>query len=114
MAASVLQLSYCEGAVPLSVLAAASLAGVELAAKVNPKLPKGSQPVLALPNRWVFISQSIDALTQEILSNYAEDTTFARAGVEKSRAVSTFSVTLPESLLRTWDCMALMRSPRCK
>ncbi len=71
MAASVLQLSYCEGAVPLSVLAAASLAGVEVAAKVNPKLPKGSQPVLALPNRWVFISQHIDALTQETLSNYA-------------------------------------------
>ena len=114
MAASVLQLSYCEGAVPLSVLAAASLAGVELAAKVNPKLPTGSQPVLALPTRWVFNSQSNDALTQGILCNNADDATFARAGLEKSRAVSTFSVTLLESLLRTGDCMALMRSPRCK
>ena len=47
-----LQLAYSEGAAPLSVLAAANLAGVELAAKANPKFAKGSQPVLSLPDRY--------------------------------------------------------------
>ena len=49
---SMLQLAYCEGAAPLSVIAAADLAGVELAAKANPKFAKGSQPVLSLPDRY--------------------------------------------------------------
>lgn len=49
---SMLQLAYCEGAAPMSVIAAADFAGVELAAKANPKFAKGSQPVLSLPDRY--------------------------------------------------------------
>lgn len=58
---SMLQLAYCEGGAPLSVLAAADLAGVELAAKPNPKFAKGSQPVLSLPDRYTALQVAFAA-----------------------------------------------------
>jgi hypothetical protein len=51
MASGTMQLAHSDGAVPLSVLATASLVGVDLAAKVDPKLERGAQPVLTLPQR---------------------------------------------------------------
>jgi hypothetical protein len=51
MASGTMQLAHSDAAVPLSVLATASLAGMDLAAKVDPKLERGAQPVLTLPQR---------------------------------------------------------------